>query len=455
LYLTLQGNFILNGTERVRKMKKTLILTAIGFIAAFALLYALTKVTSKNSKSELYTEVQNGEFVLSVTAVGQLIAENSIDIKGPAFVQRRDIRSRHIKIRDLIPEGTIVNKGDYVAELDRTELENTMKDQREVLKALQANLEMKILDTAVVLNQLRDGLRNQQFAVEEAVMALQNSKYESPSVIRQAEIKLNKSKRGLEQKKRSYKLTSAQCITDIYNQRYYVSRVSQRVKDLEELLVGFTITSPAYGMVVYKKERMGNKRKIGSTISSYDRVVAILPDLSSMISKTFVSEIDISKIKPGLNVNITVNAFPEKGFKGTVLSIANIGEKLRNTPDKVFEVRIKTEGSDPLLKPSMKTINKIIVKTIDDAVYVPVECVHAGADSISYVYTKNGDKQIVVLGDSDEKNIVIEKGLISGTIVYLANPESPEKFNLTGEDLIPVIRERYKEIRAENNSYMN
>ena len=313
-------------------MKKTLILTGIGFIAAFLLLYVFNKVTSKNNTSELYTEVQNGEFVISVTVVGQLIAENSIDIKGPAFGQRRNIRSRHIKIQDLIPEGTIVNKGDYVAELDRTELENTLKDQREVLKTLQSNIEMKKLDT---------------------------------------------------------------------------------------------------------------------------RVVAILPDLSSMISKTFVSETDLSKIKTGLNVNITVNAFPKKGFKGTVLSIANIGEKLQNTFDKVFEVQIKTGGSDPLLRPSMTTINKIIVKTIDDAVYVPVECVHTSVDSISYVYTKNGDKQIVLLGDSNGKNIVIEKGLISGTIVYLNNPESTEKFNLIGEDLIPLIKERYKEISAENSSYMN
>ncbi len=436
-------------------MKKKLILTGTSLIGAFLLLYVFTKITSKNNTPELYTKVQNGEFVISVTVVGQLIAENSIDINGPAFGQRRDIRSRHIKIQDLIPEGTIVNKGDYVAELDRTELENTLKDQSEVLKTLQTKIEMKKLDTTVVLNALRNGIRNQRFVIEEAGITFRNSKYESPTIIRRAEIQLNKSKRVLGQLQRSYKRTSAQCITDISNQEYSISRVSRRVKDLEELLDGFTITSPANGMVTYKKEWTGNKRKIGSTISPYDRVVAILPDLSSMISKTYVSETDLSKMKPGLNVKITVNAFPKKGFKGTVLSIANIGEKLQNTSDKVFEVQIKTGGSDPSLRPSMTTINKIIVKTIDDAVYVPVECVHAGADSISYVYTKNGDKQIVLLGDSDEKNIVIEKGLISGTIVYLNKPESPEKFNLTGENLIPIIKERYKEIRAENSSYMN
>ena len=433
-------------------MKKILIITGIGFIAAFLLLVVFNKVTSKNNTNELFTEVQNGVFVISVTVVGQLLAENSIDINGPAFVRRRDIRSRYIKIQDLVPEGTIVRKGDYVAQLDRTELENTLKDQRDVIKTLQTNLEMTVLDTAVVLNSLRDEIRNQRFVIEEAGITLHNSKYETPAIIRRAEIQLNKSKRVLQQKQRSYIRVSAQFIANISNQEYSISRVSQRVKDLEELIEGFTIISPASGMVIYKKEWLGNKREIGSTISPYDRVVAILPDLSSMISSTFVSEIDISKIKTGLNVDITVNAFPKKGFTGTVLSIANIGEKLWNTTDKVFEVQIKMIGSDPSLRPSMTTINKIIVKKIDDAVYVPLDCVHADIDSISYVYTKNGDKQIVLLGDSNDKNIVIEKGLISGTVVYLNIPESPEKFNLIGEELIPLIKERFKKIRAENSS---
>jgi len=436
-------------------MKRTLIFTGISIVAAFIILYVFNKVTSKSNNSEAFTEVNAGEFEISVTVIGQLIAEKSIEIKGPAFDRRRHIRSRHIKIQDLIPEGTIVNKGDYVATLDRTELDNTLKDQRERLKTFRSNLEMKKLDTALILNPLRDGIKNQRYIIEENSITLYNSKYESPTIIRQAEIQLNKSKRGLEQKIRSYKGKSAQCRTDIYNQKYVISNVAQRVKDLEELLSGFTITSPAHGMVTYKKEWMGNKRKTGSTISPYDRVVAILPDLSSMISRTFVSEIDIRKIKIGLRTNININAFPKKGFKGTVISIGNIGEKLKNTSDKVFEVLIKVDDFDPLFRPSLTTNNKIIVKTIDHAVYVPVECVRAGTDSISYVYTKNGDKQIVLLGDSNGENIVIEKGLDPGTLIYLNKPEITEKFSLSGQYLIPVIKERYKDGRSENSNYFD
>ena len=110
----------------------------------------------------------------------------------------------NFKIQDIVPEGTLVKKGDYIAQLDRSDYENTLKDQRESLTTLQSNLDMKILDTAVVLTNLRDEIKNQQFAVEEATITLAESKYEPPATQRQAEIKLIKAQRSLDQMKKSY-----------------------------------------------------------------------------------------------------------------------------------------------------------------------------------------------------------------------------------------------------------
>lgn len=425
-------------------MKKTFVVTGIVVVSAFIVLYVLNRVTSKRNPTELYTEVRMGQFEITVGSAGELIAEKSEDIKGPEFAQGRDIRFMNIKIQDLVPEGTLVKEGDYIATLDRSELNNNLKDAQETLTTLRNDLEVKLLDSAVVLNDRRDEIRNQKFAVEEAAMTLHNSKYEPPTTIRQAEIALDKAKRVLEQRERGYMRKLAQSKTDIYNQNYWVSRVSRRVKDLEEVLAGFTITAPSSGMVIYKKEWMGNKRKVGSTINPFDRVVATLPDLTSMLSKTYVNEIDVSKMKTGQNVDITIDAFPKNKYIGTITYVANIGEKLLNTNDKVFEVQIKIEGSDPALRPSMTTGNKIIIKTVKDAIYIPIECVQAGADSIPFVYTKKGMKQVVLLGESNEKQVLIERGLEAGTLLYLNNPENPEKFKLNGKDLIPVIKGREK-----------
>src|SRR5512133_1211703 len=127
-------------------MKKTFIITGIIVVSAFIVLYILNRVTSKRNQTELFAEVQKGQFEISVSSAGELIAEKSVDIKGPEFAQGRDIRSANIKIQDLITEGTLVKEGDYIATLDRTELNNNLKDALETLTKLQTALEVKLLD---------------------------------------------------------------------------------------------------------------------------------------------------------------------------------------------------------------------------------------------------------------------------------------------------------------------
>jgi len=425
-------------------MKKTLIVSGSVILISFILLFAVNRIGSKRTPAEYYAKVLKGQFEISVISAGELVPERSVDIKGPEIAMGRDIRFFSIKIQDLVPEGVVVKKGDYIATLDRTDLNNSLKDAQDLLTTLQTALNVKLLDTAVVLNDLRDGIKNQRFTVQEAEMTLHNSKYEPLPTIRQAEIELDKARRSLEQQLRGYTQVEAQNKTDIVNQTYWVNKVSRRVRDIEEILTEFTIKAPSPGMVIYKREWSGTKRKVGSTINPFDRVVATLPDLTSMLSKTYINEIDVSKIRTGQNVSITIDAFPKKSYNGTVSFVANVGEKMLNTDDKVFEIQIKVAGSDPELRPSMTTGNKIIVSSEKDAVYIPIECVQAGIDSIPYVFTKKGIKQIVLLGESNEKYVQIEKGLEEGTLLYLNNPENPEKFRLEGKDLVREIREKEK-----------
>jgi multidrug efflux pump subunit AcrA (membrane-fusion protein) len=433
-------------------MKRTLIIT--GIVVAITALIVFNKMISKKEIFNTYTEVKKGNFEIIVTNSGELIAEKSLDIKGPEIGQGserdherqgpgggHDMHAMDLKIQDIVPEGTIVKEGDYVAQLDRTNYDNTLKDELVNLTTLQTNVEMKIIDTAVVLTNLRDDIRNQKYVVEEADITLAQSKFEPPATIRQAEINLDKAQRALEQKKKSYALRVAQTLADIEHQKMHLSRGTRLVNDLQEFLAKFTIKAPSYGMVIYKKERNGVKRKAGSTVNPFDRVIATLPDLSSMISKIYVNEIEVSKVKPGQKVNINVDAFPDKAFTVSVISIANVGEQLPNSDAKMFEVQIRVDESDPALRPSMTTGNKIIIKTFNDAVFIPTECVQAGPDSIPFVYRKNRTKQIVVLGESNEKNVIVEQGLEPGATIYLIPPENPEKFRLVGANLISIIKE--------------
>ncbi|MDX9725707.1 MAG: efflux RND transporter periplasmic adaptor subunit [Bacteroidales bacterium] len=430
-------------------MKKSVIITGIVAVLAIIALIVIGRISRKKDVANLYVEAKRGMFEIVVSTTGELQAERSMDITGPDFTQSRQIRAANINITDLVPEGTQVKEGDYIATLDRTNFDNTLKDELERLTTQESNLEVKMLDTAVTLSDLRDNIKNLRFAVEEAEITLQQSKFEPPTTIRQAEIALDRAKRSLEQAIKGYSLKVEQARSDMRTIQFNLSEQRQRVSDLQRLLEKFIIYAPADGMVIYKRDRTNAKRKVGSSISPWDNVVATLPDMSSMISKTYVNEIDVSKVKTGQKVEIIVDAFPERSYTGVVTSVANIGEQLPNADAKVFEVTIKVNESDPILKPSMTTGNKIVTQVVEDVTYIPLESVQRGADSIPFVYTRKGEKQIVVLGEENENNVVIEQGLETGTQIFLSTPEKAEKFRLSGESLIAVNQERARAKREE------
>ncbi len=450
-------------------MKKTLITTGIVVLAAILALFIFNRITGAKDKEALFGQAEKGAFEISISAAGELLAENSLDVFGPSLTEESNrgqgggrqggggqmggrgggIHISEFEIQDIVAEGTLVKKGDYIAQLDRTTYDNSLKDELESLQTLRTNADMKKLDTALTLTSLRDEIKNQRYVVEEAEITLQQSKYEPPATIRQAQISLDKAQRSLEQKLRTYDLKIAQSVSDISHEQQDLRQGEETVAQLQDFLAKFRISAPSDGMVIYKKDRLGGKIKVGSSINPFENVIATLPDLTSMLSKTYVSEIEISKVKPGQKVNVEIDALRGKGFKGSVISVANIGEVLPNSDAKMFEVMIKLDDSDPSLRPGMTTGNKIIIKTFDDVIYIPTECVQTGADSIPFVYGKNKTKKIVVLGDFNEKQIVVEQGLEPSDEIYLIAPENSENFRTVGKDLIPVVREREKIRRAE------
>ncbi|MRR20258.1 HlyD family efflux transporter periplasmic adaptor subunit [bacterium] len=436
-------------------MKRTIIITAIVVAVAIIAMIVISKLSGKEDLGTLIAEVQQGDFEIVVTTTGELQAEVSTDIKGPEGLASRNMRFGGIKIQDLVPEGTEVKAGDYVATLDRSSVDNTLKDELDRQESFETELLKKQLDTTITLGNLRDDLVNLRFNMEEAQITLEQSKYEPPTTIRQAKISLDKAERAYEQTLSNYDLKVRQARADIRDTELQLAKQRRKVAEMQEIIQKFVVKAPSDGMVIYKREWNGAKRKVGSEISPWDPVVATLPDLTSMISKTYVNEIDVSKIKTGQKVRLTVDAFPEKTYTGNVISVANIGEQLPNTDAKVFEVIIKVDGSDPILRPSMTTGNQIITKTFSDVLYIPLETVFAAPDSVPFVYTKNGWRQVVVLGESNENDVIVEKGLSKGDKLYLSIPEEVDKFKLHGEELIAEIKERKKQQLEEQRRQQN
>jgi multidrug efflux pump subunit AcrA (membrane-fusion protein) len=425
-------------------MKKRLLIPML-IVGALILIIVIYSAASDTEKAVVLTsEVKQGTFEIIVTVTGELQAESSVEIRAPAELRGRNVRIRSIKIQNIIPEGTVVDSGDWVATLDRSEADISLKDMLDELERVEAQFTKIKIDTTINLRQLRNELINLEFNMEEMKIALAQSQFEPPATIRQAQINLDKATRAYEQAKYNYDLKVKQTFADMTSTNINMQRTLRSIEEMQDLIKKFDIYAPSPGMVIYQKEYNGSKRTVGSEINSYDLIVATLPDLSSLISKTYVNEIDISKIRVGQEVRIGVDAFPEKSFTGVVKEVANIGEQLPNTDAKVFEVIIRLNQIDDILRPSMTTSNQIVTRQVNDVMYIPLEAVHTN-DSMTYVFTSKGVRQVVILGESNDNHIIVEEGLKGNETLYLSMPEEPEKFRIEGKELVAKIQARKAE----------
>lgn len=393
----------------------------IGLALVLVLAYFFTRGDENNQASDVFTEVTKGEFLITVTGTGELKAKNSVKIRGPQGMRAAGIYETTLS--DLVPEGTIVQQGDYVGTLDRTEISNKMTNFQTEIEKIETQLEQAKIDTAIDLRAIRDQLVNLNFSKKEKMLLVEQNKYEAQSVIRQTELDLERIARDYNQLETKYELKQQQSIAKIREINTLLKQNQQKFQKISELSDEFSIKAPTAGMVIYART-WGGKKEPGSRISAWDPIVAELPDLTDMISKTYVNEVDISKVKTGQEVQIKVDAFPEENYSGLVLTVANIGEQLRGYDSKVFEVIIQINESDSILRPAMTTSNEIVTDTFDNVLSLPLECIQT--DSISYVYiNENGNpvKKEVITGLSNDNQIIIEQGLAEGEVVYLSVPE--------------------------------
>ncbi|MCA1761328.1 MAG: hypothetical protein LC658_16280, partial [Bacteroidales bacterium] len=270
-------------------MNKKVLLT-IGF-AVLILLSAFFLLTqSKSETVKITTEVTRGPFEMVVYSSGQLEAQNSEDIVVPDNLRDRDIRIYEIKITDLVEEGTVVDSGEYVATLDQKAVEEALTTAREELEQAYNELEDAKLDSNLTLSNVRDQIINAGEEVEEKKIVLDESVYESPAVIRKAEMDLDKAKRKLDQEIQGYELKKRQAVSRVERKKIELRQLESRVNKLNDVYHSLVISAPKAGMVIYGKDRTREKIKVGSTVSPWMPVIATLPDLSSMLSTTFVNE---------------------------------------------------------------------------------------------------------------------------------------------------------------------
>ena len=401
-------------------MKKRIFI--LGTIVLLLLAVWLFNQSEATKFIDLYTTPRVGSFEVDVTTTGELRAKNSVEIRGPQGA--RDFRVNNMPIQRLVPEGSIVKKGDFVAELDRSEIMGKLQDAQLDVQSAESQVIQAQLDTTLTLSQARDNLVNLRFALEERQIEVDQSRYESPAVQRQAEIELDRAKRQLTQETKNYQTKVKQSEAQLREVETELQKKRNEIVKIRQLMAQFTVYAPDQGMIIYRRNWDGSKITEGGQISAWSPVVAELPDFSVMESVTYVNEVDIQKIELGQIVQIGLDAVPDKVLTGIVTDVANIGEQRKNYDSKVFEVVIEINESDSLLRPAMTTSNRIKIASVENALSVPLETIHA-EDSLTFVYKREGLDvvlQEVKIGLVNENEVIIERGLNDKDELYLSVP---------------------------------
>jgi multidrug resistance efflux pump len=193
--------------------------------------------------------------------------------------------------------------------------------------------------------------------------------------------------------------------------------------------------APRAGLVVYATYGdVESPKKVDIGMTPFEGMdLMYLPDISSMLVDTEISEVDLSRIKIGLPVEIRLDAYPDAVFKGEIKTIADLARRKvsrvtgKLTGAKVFAVTVKMVDQDLRLKPGLSATTEIIVNEHANALFIPLEAVFVDEQdhTIAYVKKKGGiEARPIVIEESNDRVAVVKEGLQEGEELLLDRPPS-------------------------------
>jgi multidrug efflux pump subunit AcrA (membrane-fusion protein) len=192
-----------------------------------------------SSQEYIYSYPKKGDFEITVTTTGELEAINSIKVLGPTEARRVDIYE--MTIARLIPEGSIVKEGDFVAELDKTPIVSKLNEVKLNVERERNEYLLAQLDSSQQLSSARDNIENLKYAMEEAKLNKQQSIYEPPSAVRQAEINYEKAERSYNNAIKSYENQLKKSIANLNVAKADLQSQMDKLEKVQTVVEKFTI----------------------------------------------------------------------------------------------------------------------------------------------------------------------------------------------------------------------
>jgi HlyD family secretion protein len=268
-------------------------------------------------------------------------------------------------------------------------------------------------------------------------------RYEFPKLAEETLLKYDKALRTLDRTRKEAVSKFAQKRASLKGAegRYQIEK--RHREELNEQIAKCTLTATKPGMIVYgggdEDMYWGGRDPIRVGSQVFERqVILTVPDTTQMGVKLGIHESHIKKVSKGLTARIKVDAFPDDPLEGEVTKVGVLPDSRNRwmNPDlKLYQCTIAIKASRPWLKPGMSTKVEILVKRLEDVVYVPVQAVSM-ADGRQVVYQPGSrpKPREVEIGEFNDEFIEIRKGLAVGDRVLLRVPDSERK---AGEEKKP------------------
>ena len=317
-----------------------------------------------------------------VDAKAQLVsAEKALQIQmeeseGKIEASDRELEISRIKAADL-------RHG--AGELKRRELVQKLKQSERNSALAQAEAEdFEIMFTKGHVSQReRDKATNKLATAQEALELVQQrlahfDRYEMPRLLREADLMIDAAMKENDRVQRTSELELKRRQSVVVKKQRDVETAKKRYDKAIENIENSDIRAPIDGRLLYVQlTNMENRRKaqVGDAIW-YGQTFMTIPDTSELVVEINVREVDVAKLRPGMEAVIELDAFPDQPLPGLIESIESLAKADRNNEHlRYFLTRIRLQESAPTTHVGMSADVRITYQQLEEVLAIPTAAI--------------------------------------------------------------------------------
>jgi HlyD family secretion protein len=395
--------------------RKLWLIVAVAVLASGS---AWSLVNRAKSSAINLEAVRRGDLTLEIPIIGALNAARSADVTAPISND-----PHFFKIARMTPEGSHVEAGQMVMELDTQEINQKLREYQAELGKNEEELKKRRLEYDAQARDLRVALEEAKVKLETARHKLQaDPLIQSARERRQFQVEFEQADQEaklLAQKLKSIEQMSRAELSVLENN---IAKIKLRVEQTEERQKACAVKAPIAGTLIYKVLSGNVKRKVGEQTCHHE-VILQIPDLSTLRFEAMVEEAYAGRAQPGQRAQIKIDALPDEKLTGRVVSVGSVLRMRRwDNPVKVVDAVIELEQKIGKLSPGMTATGQIEVERVPNALLAPVKAVREkGGQVIVRVPGADGrgEERAIRIGRRNQQFIEVLEGLREGEKVIL------------------------------------